>query len=350
MHSYIAAMTQLSEALLLDSLPDEGQEGSTTARVQEALFARGIEARWLRSIRRSLQRLEDQGLATSELRGRDLYWWKLPGVGGIAASAQKRMNLDEALALRMLEIASQAYQLPWIIRSEIGALFTAARVRLERAPTGEAHRNWEDRVAVLDEGMTRLPAPMSSVVSETISIALFKTLRVSMRYLTVRDEEQRRKKPHDMLIEPLGWVSRNGLHYVVARRPDTGDMRTYRLDRIQSAKLEDAFFYPKDFSLKRYIIEEGAFDYPGNEERITVVLQFVRKSGLHLLRTPINQTQEILSESGSAITLKFESLNSEKLLWWIRGFGPYVEVLEPSELRATLKNEAMRSSQLYQRG
>lgn len=254
---------RLTESLLLDVLPDGDRAGITTVQMREKLQSRGIETTWLKTIRRALQRLENEGLAYSTHQGRHLYWWRQPGVGGIDANAQKRMGLGEALALRMLDVAAQAYQLPWVVRSELNSMFNAAQRRLEKTPIGDAHRTWGDRVAVLDEGLSRLPAPANTDVAEITSMALFKALRLSLQYSDIKDVSRGKELSHSVVVEPLGWVSRNKLHYLVAKKLETGQIRHYRIDRIRAAKLGRPFLYPRDFSLKRHVGDEAAFDYPG---------------------------------------------------------------------------------------
>jgi hypothetical protein len=335
-----------AQALLLDLLPNANQAGMTTAQLQEKLRSRAIETKWLKSTRRALQRMENEGLIFSERQGRHLYWRKLPGVGGIAASSQKRMTLGEALALRVLNVAAEAYRLPWIVRSELNPMFHAARDRLERSPIGDAHQSWIKRIAVLDEGLSRLPPAIDPAVAETVSMALFRTLRLSLSYLG-QEGAAEKKTPNRILVEPLGWVARNRLHYLVARKSETGELRHYRIDRIQSVALERSFHYPADFSLQSHIEDDGAFDYPKFGETIVVVLRFAREWGAHLLSTPVNETQTVVARTRKSLTVRFEALDSERLLWWIRGFGPYVEVLEPENLRLALQKEAARSARMY---
>lgn len=336
---------QLAQSLLLDILPEAGDAGMTTADVGQKLHARGLGRTWLKTVRRSLERLEQEGLAYSERQGRHLVWWRRAGFGGIGASAYKRMQLSEALALRMLDVAARAYQLPWVVRSELSPMMNAARLRLEKTPIGDAHKSWESRIAVLDEGFTRLPAAVDTSVAEILSMALFKTLRLTIRYLNKADAAQDDRSLRMAEVEPLAWVARNQLHYLVARKTDTGQIRHYRIDRIQAAETGRSFAYPGDFSLQRHI-GDGAFDY-ARRDKIIVVLKFDRAHGLHLLETPVNDTQTVLEETTASLTFRFEVWDSARLSWWIRGFGPYVEVLEPGSLRAQMLLEARQLLRRY---
>ena len=337
---------QLTQSFLLDLLPDEGGVGITTAQIQERLRSRAIDTKWLKSTRRALQRLEDEGLAYSERQGRHLYWWRRAGVGGMASGSRRRMSLGQALALRILDVAVDTYRVPWVVRTELNALFDAARISLEKAPIGDAHKSWMGRVAVLDEGYARVAPAIDPEVAEKVSMALFKTLRLCLRYTSA--EKAGDEAPSlPVLVEPLGWVARNGLHYLVARKTETGELRHYRLDRIRQAEFGKVFLYPGDFSLKLHIEDEGAFDYPGQGKKENVVLRFAREWGKHLLGTPVNGTQEIVERTDKYITVRFEAWDSERLLWWIRGFGPHVEVLQPEGLRGILREDAARACRLY---
>ena len=339
----------IPDALLLHALPLWGHDpdGVTTPMLHEILEGQGIDLVWTKSVHRALQRLENVGAVVTEKRGRCLHWWRLSGSGAIGAQTHRAMNLDEALALRVLANSTQNHQLPWPVLPALQNLFEHAQQLLAQSPHGQAHRNWMHRVSWIDEGYARQAPLLVDPVARTVSVALFNTREILVKYRAVSQIGCEHDEPTEVVLQPLGWVGRAGLHYLVAQKHAGAPLRHYRIDRILSVKLGEAFHYPDDFSLQSHVQDDKAFDYPGTGEQAWIRLRFAHAWGRHLLETPVNETQRVLRETDAELEIEFLSWDSERLLWWIRSFGPYVQVIEPLHLRQRLSEEAQRSAALY---
>lgn len=339
----------IPDALLLNALPLWGHhpDGVTTPELREILKGQGIDLVWTKSVHRALQRLECVGAVVTEKRGRCLHWWRVDGSGAIGAQTLRTMSLDEALALQVLANSAQNHQLPWPVVPALQNLFEYARQLLAKSPQGKAHRHWMSRVSWIDEGYERQAPTLSDSIVRTVSVALFSTRKILVRYRSASQIECKDDEQREWVLLPLGWVGRGGLHYLVARHGEKAPIRHYRIDRMQCVLLGDPFQYPGDFSLQGHVQEEKAFDYPGCGRRTWIRLRFVRDWGRHLLETPVNDTQQVIHATDAEIEIRFLSWDSERLLWWIRGFGPYVEVMEPLALRQRLSDDAASSLALY---
>ncbi|QEI07903.1 WYL domain-containing protein [Pigmentiphaga aceris] len=123
----------------------------------------------------------------------------------------------------------------------------------------------------------------------------------------------------------------------------------YRLDRVSAAEtLNQHFEYPADFSLATYVDTERKFDfYP--EGQIKLVLRFKAHAAQSVLDGKIAPDQTIKRNNNGTTTVRATVTLSDKLRWWIRAFGPGVEVLSPRKLRQLFADETRDISAYYER-
>lgn len=118
------------------------------------------------------------------------------------------------------------------------------------------------------------------------------------------------------------------------------------LHRVKDVKaLENEYFqYPSSFNAERYF-ETDLFKF--EEEKQTVKLKFPPHTRDYILEREWypNQKEELL-RNGSVV-ISFESDLNMILIGWIRGFGSYVEVIEPPELRETIVRDLEQNLNQY---
>ena len=83
--------------------------------------------------------------------------------------------------------------------------------------------------------------------------------------------------------------------------------------------------------------------------RSTLNLVFLMKGdvALHLYETPIAPDQLIRRVDDSWVKISASVPDSHQLRWWLRGFGPNVEVLRPKALRREFENDTASLKRLY---
>jgi predicted DNA-binding transcriptional regulator YafY len=81
---------------------------------------------------------------------------------------------------------------------------------------------------------------------------------------------------------------------------------------------------------------------------ILLKLSFSNGAGDHLLETPFADDQKE-QRVGDRLDVQGTTLLSQRLRWWLRSFGPSVEVLEPEDLRAELASEARELAAMYRK-
>ncbi|CAM5380635.1 helix-turn-helix transcriptional regulator [Rhodanobacter lindaniclasticus] len=293
-----------------------------------------------RSIERDLNKLSSGNspfpLTSSEGRPAQWSWLREAEVTHLPA-------LNPATALT-LELAHRhlAALLPHNALVALEPLFKSARKVLdETAQLGLAR--WSDKVAAVPENQPLLPASISASVHETIHQALLTEKRLEISYRAAGQE-----RPKRYPVNPLGLVSRGGAYYLVATARDYPDPRNFALHRIASATLlDDPAIKPVGFNLRRYIAERS-FELPlggdlNLELRVSPWLAGYldeRKLSPDQTLTPIRGHEEQRLHATVA--------NTDQLRWWLRSFGPNVEVVKPASLRRKLAEEFAEMAELYQ--
>jgi len=166
----------------------------------------------------------------------------------------------------------------------------------------------------------------------TLSEAVWETRKVAIAY-------ERGDTPVDRVLEPLGLVLKAGVWYVVAGTE--GQIRTYRVSRVQAAELQDERFErPETFDLAGFWAESSAA-YEREAPRVSVTL-----------RVHPDRLDELRRAVGSRMVNEAERLTDGDPAGWLRlrlrldwpddvsnqllAAGPDVEVLDPAEVRERL--------------
>lgn len=151
-------------------------------------------------------------------------------------------------------------------------------------------------------------------------------------------------------VEPLGLVLKAGIWYLVAQHAD--QTRTYRISRITAAALtEERFERPAGFDLASFWAEATAAyaeAIPVIDSIVTVEQGHVR-SLADVVGEPCWATasQEPDPERSGWVRVSLRLGSIEDAQSSLLRLGPYVEVLEPRELRASLIDAARRTVDRY---
>ena len=340
-------MNELHDADILAALPTRRSalKWITTPQVAEALRNRGIEVNHVKTIQRRLDKLGEQGVVTSRAAGTALEWQRKEGASGIAARAGSLMTFDEALALQVLRrFASR--QLPALVDTSLSSLFDVAKTRLARGENAEGRRyaRWDRKIAMVEASLKLLHPKIKDDAFQAVSSALFDEQLLEIRYRKDRPSPTTIKA---QTVMPLGLVEAGDLIYLVAQVPGKPRAVMYRLDRIEDATVKiEGFTYPRNFSLESYIEKEKMFDYIPRGE-IALTLRFAPGVSRAVEEAPLSRDQAVDKDGDGTTTVRATVMMTERLRWWIRAFGPYVEVLEPGELREQFAAEAEAAQALY---
>jgi len=148
------------------------------------------------------------------------------------------------------------------------------------------------------------------------------------------------------LIEPsaIGYAT-----YVIGHSSVVNALRTYKLERIQAAALtRQEYRIPPDFPGLELL--RSAWSIVTGDETVRVVLRFSPRVMKRVLETRWHPSQATGDDPDKPGWLRWQVdvADTLDLLPWVRGWGADLEVLEPEELRQSLKREAQELAQLYQ--
>ena len=328
---------------ILAILPMEGGKAISTREVHDRLTRLGIDIPSRKTIHRRLVNLERSGAVEANAQGRADVWQRRKGSHGLGYGKASMMSFDDALALQILGRFS-THQLPSFVAQSLQPMLEAATDRLS-FPRNEIERRyaqWIGKVAVEDGGFRLIAPAIDPDLLATITRALFQEHRLLITYRSRSSGETESPRT----VGPLGLVEVGGIVYLVGTRIDGLDPRMYRLDRMSHAEMSMASFdYPRDFHLDAYVKEQRQFDFM-TEGSARISLRFRNSAGDHLLESPLSQDQTH-QVKGEYLDVQGTVMLSRRLRWWIRAFGPDVEVIEPKALRDEFAGDARLLFQTY---
>ncbi len=207
--------------------------------------------------------------------------------------------------------------------------------------TGYTH--WGEKVRILSRTQQLVPATIQDNVVTVIYEALFKGLQFRGRYLR-RDGDE---VEYD--IHPLGLIFRESVVYLVATIWDYSDPRHLALHRFIHCDLQEKKTVPPEgFDLDDYL-GKGSFEYGETEgEMIRLKILFSSWAGHHLLETPLSEDQDVSEGDDGELQIEATVMASGQLRWWLLGFGCYVEILEPKELREEFREVSNGLIDIYE--
>jgi predicted DNA-binding transcriptional regulator YafY len=270
----------------------------TVHRDMEALGAAGVPVFAVRGPQGGWQldegwRTRVPGLDESELRALLMAQPRVMGDSRLARSAERA--LDKLVAALPAPLRDQA---------------SSIRKRLHVDTTG-----WSGT----PEDLSLLPDVQEAVASDR---------KLAMVYRPAAREAGER------IVDPLGLVAKGGTWYLVAHTP--AGYRTYRVSRIEQARLLDASFdRPAGFDLAAYW--EASTDELRNKRwqyEATLRLEPTAAASCRRWRKtslPSPSTEPAL-EGWETLRVHFD--DEEQAAFVVLGFGPKVDVIEPAGLRA----------------
>lgn len=181
------------------------------------------------------------------------------------------------------------------------------------------------------------PGPRGRIdpaVADAVYDALKGPYRLRLNYGETPEIAQER------LVEPQG-VLLGPRTYLVALKPETRELRHYRLDRIHAATCTDEIFVlDPSFEIETHAAEAfGSFHDPA---RIApVVWRFSPRAAPAAAQFRFHPDQEMTREPDGSLTVRFRACGWLEMAWFLYQWGKEVEVMEPPEL-ASLVHPSQR--------
>ncbi|MGZ8528380.1 MAG: helix-turn-helix transcriptional regulator [Candidatus Limnocylindrales bacterium] len=157
-----------------------------------------------------------------------------------------------------------------------------------------------------------------------------------------RASAPRRATVRPYLLEPS--LQTHAL-YLIGFDEDRGAIRTFKVERIQTAALTPRTFEPPDPTATTTSLR-AAWDIIADQEPVEVVLRFAQRVASRVLEATWHPTQAVATDEDGSLRWRATVSGTIEIRLWILAWGDDVEVLAPASLRddvaATLRRAVTR--------
>jgi predicted DNA-binding transcriptional regulator YafY len=149
-------------------------------------------------------------------------------------------------------------------------------------------------------------------------------------------------------LDPYRVWYRSGGLYVIGHDHKSDEVRTFAVDRIGRATLQDAHFeVPADFDFEARTA--SAFGVVA-ERPETVCIRFAPRWALYVQEHEWHPSQRSAKTEDGGVELTMEVGLGDELRGWVLSFGAGAEVLAPDSLRADVAAELAKAGERYREG
>jgi predicted DNA-binding transcriptional regulator YafY len=187
--------------------------------------------------------------------------------------------------------------------------------------------------------LTVLPASQSYYNPEcfrALTTAVVCRRRVEMVYWTASRNKvgQRDFDPYEMALIDDGW-------YVVGYCHKRRDILMFAVQRVKSVRATgDSFERPGGFRLEEYL--KGSFRALRGDGDYDIALHFSPEVADRIKERRWHSSQKLERQDDGSLVLRFHVNDLREVKRWVMGWGGDCRVLEPKELRESIREEAKR--------
>ncbi|MCP4418575.1 MAG: WYL domain-containing transcriptional regulator [Chloroflexi bacterium] len=192
-----------------------------------------------------------------------------------------------------------------------------------------------DRVQTLNDGQQQV------AVLEALAEGWGSGYKVRVGYRSPRSGKLRERVIAPYALEPTP----SGI-YVIGHDDWAKDIRTFKLDRLESATLlKRPFVVPESFDLESHLA--SGWRIMAGDEITEVLLRFAAEVTPHIHERQWHPTQKLEKTEDGGCLLRVQVAQPEEMQPFIRSWGAKVEVLAPAWLRAQIATELQRAASQY---
>ena len=161
-------------------------------------------------------------------------------------------------------------------------------------------------------------------------------------------QSDRSTEPVEQEVYPQGFVFHRGSLYLIAWSSRRGEIRTYKMDRIEdvhSTKLPAAV--PQNFDLAEWLQHSFGVFRSGSTELQTIRIHFARDVARYVQESRWHGSQKLTPQPDGSLIAEFRLPDTQEIKRWIMSFGPNATVLAPKELIEEISNDLRRMLARY---
>jgi predicted DNA-binding transcriptional regulator YafY len=155
-------------------------------------------------------------------------------------------------------------------------------------------------------------------------------------------------EPVEQEVYPQGFVFHRGSLYLIAWSSRRGEVRTYKMDRIDdvhSTKLPARV--PENFDLADWLEHSFGIFRSGSTELQTIRIHFTRNVARYVRESSWHRHQKLTDQKDGSVIAEFRLTDTSEIKRWIMSFGPNATVLEPQELVDEIQRDLQTMLGLY---
>jgi len=183
-------------------------------------------------------------------------------------------------------------------------------------------------------------------VLSTVAEAWVSQKRLKIEYRSLPSKEAVKRIIEPYYIEP---AAPGHASYVVAYCHRAGKLRTFKMERIESAELtSESYTISPDFDANEFFGSSWGIVVEGEVKRVRLRIRDAELMRL-MGETIWHPSQVLEKQKDGSMVMMLRVTDTVELCSWILGWGEYVEVLEPKELREEIVNTARNMVKVYQK-
>ena len=162
-------------------------------------------------------------------------------------------------------------------------------------------------------------------------------------------QSDRSTEPVEQEVYPQGFVYHRGSLYLIAWSSRRGEIRTYKMDRIEdvhSTKLPAAI--PEKFDLAEWLEHSFGVFRSNSTELQTIRIHFARDVARYVHESRWHGSQKLKIQKDGSLIAEFCLTDTQEIKRWIMSFGPNAVVLEPKELVEEMQEDLSQMLERYQ--
>lgn len=154
-------------------------------------------------------------------------------------------------------------------------------------------------------------------------------------------------EPKGRIVEPYYIKLFKRRWYLIGKRRDKGEFRTYCFDRIKSVSLSDIKFkFRKEQSAETLFYDYyGIIQYPVEKEH--VVIKVGCEQGMYIKTLPLHHSQKLIQQDNDYMTFELYLKPCYDFVQELLSCGSDLEVISPQSLRKEIKQYAEEMCEIY---
>jgi predicted DNA-binding transcriptional regulator YafY len=166
---------------------------------------------------------------------------------------------------------------------------------------------------------------------------------VSIRYRSVQSGGVPHTDLDPYLLEPS---ATGAAVYVIGHSRAHGEVRTFKIERIQQAELTAASFEPPDV---RQLVEKlsKSWGVVFGEDEYDVAVDFSEAVSARISETNWHPSQTLVPLDGGGVRLQLKLPSLLEFIPWVRGWGPDALVVAPEELKQAVASSLASAAARY---